>query len=151
MIEWFILFGLCIVIGVLLYYFFKTPTGDPKIDELRKLLVPLFSTKKNFNKKLDYLNHHDILQEVGIYRDDQSYTVDKKIIYLCLYDEKGNYYPNEMLLYVLFHEISHIICQSYGHTEEFQEIFDALLLEASKEGIFDPNYKILNNYCPAKV
>jgi hypothetical protein len=151
MIKWFFCIGLCIIISAFLYFFCKTSTGNPKIDELRKILAPLFSTKKVFSKKLDYLNHHDILKEVGIYPDSQSYTINKKNIYLCLFDENGNYYPNKMLLFVLFHEISHIICQTYGHTNEFQEIFDQLLLEASKEKIFDSSYKIINNYCPANV
>ena len=52
-----------------------------------------------------------------------------------------------MLLYVLLHEISHVICDEVGHTEKFSEIFDAVLEEATKMKIYDPNIPIINDYC----
>jgi hypothetical protein len=52
-----------------------------------------------------------------------------------------------MLIHVLLHEISHVLCKSTGHTQEFTEIFDELVREAEALGIVEPGYVPLQNYC----
>ena len=52
-----------------------------------------------------------------------------------------------MLLYVLLHELSHVLCDEVGHTEKFHEIFDQILAEANKQGIYDNSYSIIQDYC----
>ena len=111
--------------------------GDPKIDELQKIISPIFQKPK----------YRNVLNGVSIYKGSKSCTVDKKKIYLCLFDRDGNYYPNMMLIYVLLHEISHIICGSIGHTPEFDKIFEDLIQEAVSQGIYEVNYPIIDNYC----
>jgi hypothetical protein len=66
---------------------------------------------------------------------------------LCLKDKNGEYYDKNMLIYVLLHEISHSLCDEVGHTKKFNEIFNALLKEAVKKGIYDENKPIIQNYC----
>ena len=39
------------------------------------------------------------------------------------------YYNDDILLYVLVHEICHVLCPNIGHTPEFNNIFEALLEE----------------------
>jgi len=52
-----------------------------------------------------------------------------------------------MLTYVLAHEISHVICNSVGHTDEFNIIFEELLVELTDAGIYDPSSPLLSDYC----
>ena len=42
---------------------------------------------------------------------------------------------------------SHVICVSIGHTDEFSEVFNAVLEEAEKRGIYDPSIPIVDQYC----
>jgi len=76
---------------------------------------------------------------IPIYKSSgTSYTINKSKIYLKLTDRNGEYYSNNTLIYVLLHEISHMLCDDIGHTENFHIIFRDLLLEAEKVGIYDP-------------
>lgn len=62
-------------------------------------------------------------------------------------DENNEYYEDNMLKYVLLHEISHSICDEIGHTQKFNDIFQALLKKAVEMGIYNPNVPIIKNYC----
>lgn len=92
---------------------------------------------------------HPDFKNVKLYRGDKSYTINKEKIYLCLYDPDGNYYDDNMLIYVLIHEFAHKLNQKdVGHTEEFNRIFEELLAKAEKMGIYDSSKPIIDNYCP---
>jgi hypothetical protein len=88
-----------------------------------------------------------IINKIKIFKGDKSYTINKKTVYLCLEDQNGNYYNLNILVYVLLHEISHVLCKSIGHNEEFQSIFDKLLKKAEEKGYYDPSQKIPSDYC----
>jgi len=66
---------------------------------------------------------------------------------MCLKDENGNYYDDNSLMFVLLHELAHVICKSIGHTNEFQEIFNDLLSEGAKARIYNPNIPMVKKYC----
>ena len=88
-----------------------------------------------------------INNKIKIFKGNKSYTINKKTVYLCLEDQNGNYYNLNILVYVLLHEISHVLCKSIGHNEEFQSIFDKLLKKAEEKGYYDPSQKSPNDYC----
>ena len=121
--------------------------SDPKLKELKDKVTPLFSKVKKYTGILARINNRNVINEITLYKGDKSYTINKRKIYLCLTDEKDQYYNDMMLLYVFLHEISHVLCNSIGHTDEFNEIFDALLAEASSMGIYDVSYQPIQNYC----
>ena len=121
--------------------------NDPKLKELKEKVEPLFSKDKKYIGILSRINDRDVMSEITLYKGDKSYTINKQKVFLCLRDEKDDYYNFNMLLYVLLHEISHVICDEVGHTEKFSEIFDAVLEEATKMKIYDPNIPIINDYC----
>ena len=53
-------------------------------------------------------------------------------------------------MYVILHEISHVISKASGknsHGKEFTDNFTKLLLEAYKVGIYNPNQEIPKDYC----
>jgi len=120
---------------------------DPKLKELKKKIEPLFNRDNYYTGHLSEMNSRNILNEINLYKGEKSYTINKQKIFLCLKDEKNEYYETNMLLYVLLHEISHVICDEVGHTEKFSKIFDELLKEAEKMNIYNPNIPIITDYC----
>jgi hypothetical protein len=119
-----------------------TLQDDPMIDELKKELEPLKNIE-NFRGK----NLKEIIDNLKIYKGDKSYTINKEKIFLCLKDEKNNYYNKNILMYVLAHEISHVLSESVGHTDEFHDIFQDLLAKITDLGLYNPSIPIDKNYC----
>ena len=111
---------------------------DPKLDELKETLALVHPA----TRKLKFLH------------DKKSYTINKQKIHLCIKDDQGNYYNDNMVGYVSLHELAHVLCDEVGHTPKFWAIFDIVLDEASKtinpktgKQVFDPKGKIEDNYC----
>jgi hypothetical protein len=123
---------------------------DSKLVELKKFLEPLFPKNEQYSGVLEPLNNRDILSEISLRKGEKSFTINKTKIFLCLKDKKDEYYNNNMLMYVLLHEIAHCLCDEIGHTEKFHNIFAALLEKATKLNIFDPKKSIDKNYCDYK-
>jgi hypothetical protein len=114
---------------------------DPKIDELKRKLLMV----------------HSQASSIKFYHDKKSYTINKQEIYLCIKDESGDYYEENMLMYAALHELAHVLCDEIGHTDKYWAIFDDVLEKASKiidpktnKPIYDPNGKINKNYCESK-
>jgi hypothetical protein len=108
---------------------------DPKIDQIKRNL---------------YLLDKDVASKLNIQASNKSFTEDKKDMYLCLKDEQGKYYPDNMLNYVAIHELAHAKSKSIdtSHTgSEFKENFDNYLKRAEQFGIFDPRKGLVDNYC----
>jgi len=104
---------------------------DQKIDKLKDRISVLFPDIKNME----------------IYSGKKSFTIDKKEIYLCLRDEHGEYYEDNMLVYVLLHELAHVHCHEIGHTDEFYRVFDDILLKAESAGVYTSKIPPIQNYC----
>lgn len=110
---------------------------DPLIDKIKADLVPI-------NPKIA-----DITFKAG----NASETVNKKTIYLCLKDKKGNYYNYNMLIYVALHECAHAISKAIdtdhnNTSQEFMDNFQMLLDKAEKLGIYNSSLPKTTNYCP---
>lgn len=95
----------------------------------------------------DFQNVFPEINSIILLKGEKSYTINKKRIYLCLKNEKGEYYPKNMLAYVLLHELAHVKCSEIGHTEKFHAIFEDLLKTAIKNGLYDPSIPIIRDYC----
>ena len=121
--------------------------NDDKLHELKKKISPLFENKKKYSGLLDGMNKGNLLNKISLYKGDKSYTINKQKIFLCLKDENDNYYEDMMLIYVLLHELSHVLCDEVGHTQKFHDIFDEVLEEAHSQGIYDKGYDVINDYC----
>ena len=119
--------------------------GDNKITELKENIKSVCSVVDNSDDLMHQVCKK--IDDMNIYQEKQSYTINKENIYLCLYDKNNKYYSNNMLMYVLLHELAHTICKSVGHTPEFHSIFDRLLQQASKIGLYDPSIPIDEDYC----
>jgi hypothetical protein len=103
--------------------------------------------------KFDCSKLDDIIKNIDFYPADESYTEDKKRIYLCLRDENDNYYDYNMLMYVAIHECAHALTDVIDpehKTIEFKTTFQNLLQKAEKLGLYDPSKEIIENYCKIK-
>ena len=111
---------------------------------------------EHFNKQNPYLiecvnevkEHFPKVNELRFYEGDESYTLNKEKVYICVKDKKTNeLYDKNILKYVILHEYAHSICPEIGHTPLYQKIFNKVLTEAVDKGVYDPNVKIPINYC----
>jgi hypothetical protein len=105
--------------------------SDPVLDSLQQQLKVL----------------HPRLENIRIYPANKSYTMNKNKIYICMKDENGEYYPRNMLVYVICHEYSHVLCDEIDHTEKFKNIFHNMLRKATRLGFYDPTIQPIQNYC----
>jgi len=93
-----------------------------------------------------------LFRDIDIREGDSSYTEDKSIIYLCLRDKNKDYYPINTLIYVLLHEIAHLLNkEDFGHTKAFYKVFDKLLCNAAAKGMYDPNQQHAESYCGVDI
>lgn len=105
---------------------------DPKLEQIKKIIRPL---------------RPEVVDNIIFLEDNRSYTINKKKVYLCLKDENGEYYNDNMLIFVVLHEMAHVLCDEIGHTAKFQQIFQQLLDEAAVKKIYDPEIQPVQNYC----
>lgn len=123
-------------------------TPDNYLISIKDKLKPFFDPKNvTFKGILKGLNDGNIIDKIPISKGEKSYTINKEKIYICLKDEEKEYYDENMLIYVILHEIGHVLCKSEGHTQEWHTIFKALQNYANKRGFWDAKEPIINNYC----
>ena len=121
---------------------------DPKLNEIKDAIDPLFSKTIKYTGILEVINNRNIFDELSFYKGDKSYTINKEKVFLCLKDKNGNYYDMNTLIFVTLHEISHALCDEIGHTTKFNKIFDELIKKATEMQIYDPDTPIVQDYCP---
>ena len=94
------------------------------------------------------------IDSIDFFSSDESYTEDKKKIFLCLKDENSKYYDYNMLMYVAIHEASHALTDviDVEHvTPEFRSMFEHLLRKATNLGLYSPKEPLVTNYCGVKL
>jgi predicted metallo-beta-lactamase superfamily hydrolase len=86
---------------------------------------------QRFLKKIDKMT----INESSL-QDYNTFVINKTDIYFCVKDDTNKFYDNNVLVYVLLHELSHIYSYSEGHTQEFIKNFKFLVDVAKKIGIY---------------
>lgn len=124
-----------------------TLQDDPKLEELRKAVEPMFSKNIKHEGVLEVINKRDLLNEISMFKGDKSYTINKEKVFLCLTDKNGQYYEMNILLFVFLHELAHCLSTTIGHDKNFNNIFDALLKKAAEMKIYDPSQPMDQDYC----
>jgi hypothetical protein len=148
------------------YYLVKnTEYSQEAADTLAKLnqkasilLKHLHNIKSSsiFKKNIELLSQRysqDILGE-NILNHGTSYTINKgSYLGMCIVDKKNKIYDANTLMFVLLHELSHLGCESIGHTEEFIKFYQFILKESISLGIYDySNYsKVSIEYCGISI
>jgi hypothetical protein len=139
---WFLYVLLGVFIAVLLYITLRYRTehfavfDDPHIKILRARLERVFPEMRGLE----------------MYASDSSSTIDKRIVYICMKDENGKYYDDNMLTHVMLHELAHTLQKEMdpGHSPKFQKIFYELLERAEQHGLYDSTKPLTRNYCNYK-
>jgi len=131
-----IIISLILIVGIISFFIYTQITeyyamNEPKILEIKEKL-------RKVNPRVDSLE---------FFAGNKSYTINKQKVYLCLKDEKGEYYDMNMLIYVALHELAHVLCDEIGHTDKFKRIFEDLLIDAEKKDIYDSNTPPRMDYC----
>ena len=108
----------------------KFTSNDPMITELHRVMSAI----------------HPKANDITLKQGNKSYTINKKDVTLCLKDPGDQYYNKNMLVYVAIHELAHVICKSVGHTNEFWDINDKLLVKASELGFYNPSIPPVKDY-----
>lgn len=129
---------LFIIVIVILFGLFYVITSlredqlskDPKIVELKAKLSPVFPE----------------LLRVKMMKGSSSYTLNKHKVYICT-EKNGVTYDDNMLIYVILHELAHVLCDEVGHTPKFINIFTRLLQRAEHYGLYDSSLQRVANYC----
>ncbi len=68
-----------------------------------------------------------------------AFTINKGAsIYLCLRDEEQNLQDYNVGIYIILHELAHIMSKSRDHTEEFENNFKELIKIATKINMYKP-------------
>jgi hypothetical protein len=120
------------------------------LTEIYDDLVQMFYFQKpgEFIGPLEPLNNLNILNNLVMVEDNESYTINKKIIHLCTKDPRnGCYYDKNTLMFVVLHELAHILCNDVGHTDNFSVINQGLLDHAIKCKFYDPSKPFVKDYC----
>ena len=107
---------------------------------------------ENLNNKIE----HSIIVESGENAVYTSYSINKgDQIVFCLRSrqETDKLHDINLLMYVVLHEMSHVACPEYGHTDLFKKIFNFLTLRAMELNLYS---KISFNtnpveYCGLKI
>lgn len=121
---------------------------------LKKLISKLLTDYKD-NKLVQTMGKKKIIvKELPKNTEKKvAYTVNKSVIYICL-RTNNNFETNlNSIKFVIMHELSHIISNTYGHTEEYWNIFRLVLKSSIKHKLYNYRNYYNNpvNYCNIKI
>jgi hypothetical protein len=105
---------------------------------------PSFKLDEPYQRMVSRFNP-DALEENDLTADSTSYSENKgERIVVCLRDKTTKPYPlieENTVMFVLIHEMAHLMTASIGHTPEFWTNFRKLLHECIQLGVYAPvNY-----------
>lgn len=101
--------------------------------------------------KEDLLKVDPRVAELSFHASNESFTEDKRFVYLCLKDKDKKYYDYNMIMYVSLHELAHAFSDTVDtdHSgKEFKDNFRNLLNKAQTLGLYDPKIPLVYDYCP---
>jgi hypothetical protein len=125
----------------------KLPDSKEAADRLANLnrdahtLIKHLMSKypKNKSVKRLYEKYNDNAISEGSHKSGySSYSVDKgRKVVLCIRQVDNSFVDHNILIYVFFHELGHIMTVSVGHTSEFWDQFKFILKEAVDIGLYN--------------
>lgn len=142
-LKYFVLFGIGVaLLGAVSLFSSKIENfgyykfDDPKLEDLRKRIESVIPE----------------INKVSLHGSNKSFTINKSASYICTKDKEDEYYSDNMLIYVILHELAHAISPTVEspkgrHSKAWENIFNGLLARAEKGGIYDSKIPILKDYC----
>ena len=121
-----------------------------KINQKVEILIDSLDKNRKGVSKLVKNYNPNTLSETGIGAKYTSYSVNKgEKISICIRQTDNSFIKDNTVIFVVIHELAHVMTESIGHTKEFWDNMKFLLEEGEKVGIYEPiNYKEHNEeYC----
>lgn len=123
--------------------------------QIEKLLNSIKYSKNEKFKRLCKKYEPECLGEHIKINNKIAYSVNKgEEIRICLKDEDGELLDDDnLLMFVVIHELAHVMSLEEGHTDTFWNNMNMLLIQAEKINIYKPEnyYKNPKIYCGKKV
>lgn len=114
---------------------------DKNLQTLFKFIEVKYKDDEKVQKYVKIFNERyktENLYERNVYDEnsDTSYIINKTKIVLCIRDKDGIFHDMNTIMMVALHEVAHMLCEEYGHNNEFLKINDFLCDEAINLGIY---------------
>lgn len=110
-----------------------------KLDKLVEHLIANDIPNKESANRLASRFKNTELRETGIFEFNTAYTLNKgKEIRICLDRGGKDKLDVNLIMFVLLHEMAHVMSETYGHNREFIENMDIIVKTAVKIGIYMP-------------
>ena len=128
----------------------KLPDGKEAADHLaninKKVLLLIGSLKEEDREGISMLKDNfnpDRLSETGLGAKYTSYSVNKgEEIAICVRQPDNTFIDDNTVMFVVIHELAHVMTKSIGHTKEFWDNMAYLLERAEELKIYVPkNYR----------
>lgn len=142
----------------------ESPTSEEIADTLALIRqninkLRIYLKNKNNGEYQNYINELvNTTKDIEISENTKniytSYTINKKELVFCVRSkETGQIHNMNLLMYVVLHELAHIACPEYGHTDLFKKIFKYLLNQAEQINIYEPiNFNLEHQeYCGMNI
>jgi hypothetical protein len=131
-----------ITIGVIILIIVYMNIGKNKNNDRDKIVLSTIHDKLvQVDSRARYLtlNSHS----------NEAYIIDKKDIYMCVLNDDGSYYNDNVLMYIGLHELAHALIphDTQDHPQEFTDKFHELKSRASSLGLYDPTIPFPSKYC----
>lgn len=131
-----------------------TKRVETLISHMKKYPILLgFSSSdiKNGVRNIEKRFSPDRLYEInpGNFLGYTAYTQNKKEMMLCLRNKDGHLYNINIMMFVVLHELAHMMNDDWDHDQRFWDLFRLLLVNATYSGIYTPTNFAMNpvNYC----
>ena len=88
------------------------------------------------------------VKEIPVTPYNSSFTEDKKKIFVCVKDKKGNFFNKNDMMYVMLHEYAHATTKvkEDPHGPAWRKNFDRYLKIAEEKGLYDSSIKLSMEY-----
>jgi hypothetical protein len=131
---------LCIVLISLAFHSWKRKrsSSNQKLKEIKDKLIRVDPRAQNVEFYID---------------PEESYTLDKKEVYMCVHDPTGGYYNDDTLMYIALHELAHALIpeDTSKHPPKFDALFNQLKDRAAYLKLYNPETPFPNEYCGKKL
>ena len=125
------------------------------------IVIVLFARLLNMEDQNIKIVKNDIsvifpeVKRLRVYTGNNSRVINKRDIYLKVYNSNGEPYDKNTLIYVCLHEIAHIICTENDtsettHSAEFYKIFDKLIDISIDKRVFNPSIPLDKDFLETK-
>ena len=125
-----------------------------KVNGIIKYMVDNGLPTPEIAHRLQYRWRKCEVRETAAGEDSAAYTVNKgEEMRVCLKNDNGEFENENTMMFVVLHELGHMMSISYGHNDEFKDNFQAITEIASKLGYYTPEDFSSNpvNYCGTTI